>query len=252
VNAPTCLVVGFGSWGQRVYDKLLGLGVEVASVDPYHPCADAADAGELDFYRVTHAVVAVPPSKHREVALRLLEMLPALTDLRLEKPGCESEDELLDVVAAADARDVQVSVGYTLAGSELYRWVVDHLPGVVGVQAVRHSNRPPRHEVSELLDLGAHAAFVAVWLGAGEFQVSCRHDAGMDSRVATLRLEDGTHATVLEHSETIILPDGARLQVDAGDALRRELDAFLEGAPLVGSESAVDAHRLMASQAVGV
>lgn len=245
------LVIGAGSWGSRVAGTMRRPSVEVSTVDPANMLAtfaalDYAIRAEL---RPTHVVVAVPPSEQRRAALAALEAFESITDLRLEKPGGDSREELLDIVAAADRCDVQVSVGYTLAaeaGHQLARAIAREAGGVDLVRCVRTSPRGPRHRVSAMLDLGSHAAYLAHAAGAEEADILVAHDAGIGVRITSYRTGDGFEITVDEQARRVTCPDlGIDETYPEGNPLRIELEAFLEGAPLVGADDALDVWEIL-------
>lgn len=248
------LVYGQGSWGRRVASALRRLDEFVVQVEPLSATPRTLDVVEA--WAPTHAVVAVPPFAHLDAALGVLDRFESLTDVRLEKPGCENEDDLLDVLAAGDRRDVQVSVGHTVAAMPAHyaaRMAAGTRGGVVRVDAVRCSSSLPRHDVSPLLDLGAHAACAAVLAGCplDAVSITCSHHTGEDVRVTEYEYEDGTVARVDEVAGLATLAGvDAAIPIPRFDALAYELAAFVMGDPLVMGETAIDVHRVLAAQGV--
>lgn len=245
------LVIGEGAWGRRVAAKLQALAVPVMSFDPLFNDAWSA----MQEWEPTHVVVAVPPHAHRDTALDALRWFPSMTDLRVEKPGCENEDDLLDVLAAGDRADVQVSVGYTLAAHVAHRAITElyDVAELLSMRAVRISRGSARHDVSALMDLGAHAAYLAARarLHPDDVEIVCGHDGDRDVRIT--RYEFESHTFLVDEVAEVVSVEGTGVtqpMPPGTDALAVELGAFVEGVPLVMGETAIDAHRILAAQAV--
>jgi predicted dehydrogenase len=182
------------------------------------------------------------------VALDVIGRNRALTDLRFEKPCCASEDELADVVAAADRAGVQVSCGYTLLAHPAYVWVSKMGGRCTVLHAWRSSSAPARHDVSAMLDLGSHAAGLAAWLG-GSPEIVAAHDAGVDVRWTTIRTEN-VGVVEVDEGAGVVFFRGEPVAFGEHDALRDELRAFLLGAPIADAGTGLAAHRIIAGQAV--
>jgi predicted dehydrogenase len=265
MTAHGVLVVGCGGWGRRVASKLREAGLRVVTVDP-HPDAHAdhwtvVEALAKESQPLPFAVVAVPPSMQQRVALEIIAHNRALTDLRLEKPGCASLAELEQLDSIASHAGVQVSVGYTLAAHPVHQWAWERAMdagGVTRVAAARTTQAKARHAVSALHDLGSHAVFCAWHVGglqvAREMELTAAHSSGLEQRITWYSLPDESTIRVCE-TWNVAMHYGRtgeerdRFYCENADPLRVELDAFVQGAPLVEAGVGIWVHHAMQAHA---
>ena len=158
-------VVGVGSLGfhhARILREVAGAGmVGVFDVDPARAARATAELGVRAFSslddllaRAEAVVVAVPTTRHAEVALPALERG---VHLLIEKPIASTLEEADRIVAAADARGVVIATGHVERFNGALRACESYLEGPRFVESHRLAPFNPRGtDVAVVLDLMIH------------------------------------------------------------------------------------------------
>ena len=169
-------VIGVGALGRHHARHLAGFhGVDLVGVhdaDPARAEAVAAELGTRPFHdldtllRQVRAVsIAVPTSAHGAVGRRALEAgVPVL----MEKPLARSLEEADQLVAAAEARGLQLQVGHIERFNRAIRAAQDHLGEVRYFESTRLAPFQPRGtDVPVVLDLMIHDLDLVLHLTGG-------------------------------------------------------------------------------------
>lgn len=259
-------VLGCGGWGSRVARKLRGLYPEARMVlvderqdevrelayelrcewssDPYgYLGVSGTQASTVDGGLV---VIATPPSERLRLVRAVLDGYGVKPkQIRVEKPLAETESEAAEIVELCAAAGVELTVGFTLLHHALYGAAFAYMNAVkaspIHVDAVR-IGRPARHDVSALVDAGVHAAAIAAYLGvpAG---ISAAYDD--DAVIRTTRIYTSAGKIVIDEVEGSVDTPHGRMSLEPGDALARELEAWVGGTHRGTPEVALTAQRII-------
>ena len=227
------LLVGCGAWGRRVADKVERTpGLRLAGIaDPL--CADVnlrvdSIAGFVGVMNPGMVIVATPPRDHWRV-VREIVGAGFRGILRVEKPCGASREDAARIVEACDRPGVRLDAGYTLLDAQWFRqvetWLGERRADVLSVSARRWSRSMPRHDVSARVDMGSHAAAVAVALGAPKMmRLDARFGAWVDERKTWIETsQGGIVVTEVPMGAVIDWPDGVEESIAVDDALAASL-----------------------------
>ncbi len=202
-------VIGLGSMGQNHARVLRTLpGVELVAVcdelpgpagpEPRYTSVDDL----LERARLDAAIVAVPTTAHRDVALRCIRRGVAVL---IEKPLAASVDEGRELQEAARATGVRVAVGHIERFNPVVTALKRELAGkdVTSLNIIRVGPVPPRvKDVGVLTDLSVHDIDLIRFLTGREIRdqaIYCsRRTPGEreDNAILTFDLEGDTIASV--------------------------------------------------------
>jgi predicted dehydrogenase len=256
---------GCGGWGSRVAAKLSARpDVRLAlvdadegrvrsladrlgcawSIDPYGYLGVTGTAdGSLTGGMV---VIATPPSERVRLVRAVLEGYGEKpVAIRVEKPLAETAEQAAQIVQMCEDADVALTVGFTLLHHPLYAAAFAYMNAIdstpIHVDAVR-IGRPARHTANAFVDAGIHAASVAAYLGVPAGIAAAYDD---DTIVRSTRIyTDAGKIVVDEVAGTVTTPHGL-IGVGGGDALDRDLDAWMRGTHRGTPEVALDAQRII-------
>ena len=199
-------VVGAGVMG-RLHARVISEsdGVELVGIVDPEPAAERVawlhhaawlrsldELGDVDF-----AVVAVPTSRHADVALQLVARG---MHVLVEKPIAATLDEATRLIEAADAANVLLAVGHVEWFNPAVRALagrLDDLGRIFQIHTRRLSPFPARiGDAGVALDLATHDLDVMARLAGRPLRISAEHDrrghrSHEDLLVASLRFDSG-------------------------------------------------------------
>lgn len=258
-------LIGCGGWGARIARRLVEFeGVRLVLVDErrevVEPLASelsvecswdpfgylGVSGTQTDSTTGGMVIIATPPQEREAVVRAVLTgygVKPRC--IRVEKPIAESVEAAERIVELCDAAGVRLEVGFTLLHDPLYDAAFDYIRAnrmrVRQVSGVRIGARP-RHRCDALLDQGIHTAAIGAFLGVSA-RVNALHSDSARMRKTTLHVEGGK-IVVDEIAGTITTPDGILgCDTSMGDALHRDLDAWLMGRHRGSSRVGLEAQR---------
>lgn len=243
-------LIGCGGWGATVARKLAArCDVELVLVDDDRGrvaaladelgCAYSSDPPGYLMVTGTQrnsveggsVIIATPPSVRGEIVRLVLDGYGvAPKRIRVEKPLAVNPRDARMIAAWCHDRGVRLSVGFTLLHHPLYEAAFSWMESVgacaTRVCGTRIGGRA-RHRAAAVVDLGAHTAGVAAYLGASA-EIVAEYDEDAAARVTQIQLDTGDTIYIDELAGTVSLPSGAGVvEVGEYDALAVELAAFL-------------------------
>lgn len=245
-------VVGVGGWGARVAEKLaVHQDVYVSAVfdadadrarrialtlppqgrwnsDPVPALANFVQY--LDVQTPDAVVLAVPAGcRMRFVEAVCKQYREKKQRIRIEKPLGLDVAEAEQIAALCRDAGVDVTIGFTLLHHPLYEAAFAYLEAtgvqVQWVEGVR-LGKPARHPAPALLDVGIHTASIAAYLDVPA-SIHASYDDHASMRVTTIHTSAG-RILINETAWSVVTPHGP-IDVASGDALERDLDAWVRG-----------------------
>lgn len=266
-------LVGCGSWGSRVAERLAQLDVTLDLFDADRHRAlrlglrlnHGAGVPPLECFRqyldevVPDAIIlAVPPGARQRYVDAVCDTHRRPVMLRIEKPLAMSRADAVAITEQCATAGVELSVGFTLLHDPLYQrvfdWVTQHDSPPTALYADR-AGPSPAHCIDPMLDTGIHAAAVAAYLRipAEHTTILATHDRNHRVRQTLIRLADGARIVVDELERIAVMVGGEHTRIRSyygdpphvADALGAELRAWIDGTHRGKPQVAIHAHDIV-------
>jgi predicted dehydrogenase len=190
--------IGIGNWGKKILDEFCKQADVVAVCHSNseetsdwlltnHPSIPSLKYDEiLRNNEIEAIVIATPTDTHHKFAMEAIE---AGKHVFLEKPGCSSYRELLELAERASAKAVQVAVGYEFVHHPALRKIVEEIEPQQVYALYFTWRKWGSFKDDPIPHLASHVISIAKTLGFQKFEVKAVFCSGLISKSDIVRCE---------------------------------------------------------------